>query len=314
MKIGFVCTNFNNTSFTRAAIASLDVNDGWDRLHVVIVDNGSTEEDVQRLRELSRDYPQVDIIFNENVGYFRGLNTGIQYLRAKFPEITHMIVGNNDLTFPPDFLRTIERCNAVFQEWAVVAPDIVTPDGQHQNPHVLFPISRARRLIWDIYHASYVGALVVGKAAALFRRFTVRREYAPGNEFYKAPGPIEQGYGACYLVGPLFFSKFSGLCAPTFLMQEEFFLDEQLKSIGQRTYYDPRFVVFHHAHATTASVPRYRRWKLEQDAYRVYKRYQNSSTTERLRLLQESIRAGASQSDTRDALAQGDSESARPAK
>src|SRR6185437_6492043 len=99
------------------------------------------------------------------------------------------------------------------------------------------------------------------------------------------PGPIEQGYGACYLLGPVFFKHFSRLWAPTFLMQEEFFLYEQLKEIDQLTYYDPRFVVFHHGHATMDHMPSRRQWTISREAHRVYKRYLAMSPAERRNLI-----------------------------
>ena len=93
------------------------------------------------------------------------------------------------------------------------------------------------------------------------------------------------GYGACYLLGPLFFRHFDCLCAPTFLMQEEFFLSEQLKFIGQMTYYDPRFVVQHVGHATMHRVPSRRHWGFSRDAYRTYKCYLGLSREEQCRLI-----------------------------
>ena len=35
----------------------------------------------------------------------------------------------------------------------VVSPDILTLDGEHQNPHVIHTISRKRELVYDLYYA-----------------------------------------------------------------------------------------------------------------------------------------------------------------
>ncbi len=122
------------------------------------------------------------------------------------------------------------------------------------------------------------------------RSFTVRPERTPRSELFKTSGPITMGLGACYLLGPVFFRHFTKLCAPTSLMQEEFFLSEQLKSIGQMLYYDTRFVITHHDHATTGQLPGRRHWQISRDAYRVYKRYLALSPAERA----ESIASGLS--------------------
>jgi GT2 family glycosyltransferase len=165
-------------------------------------------------------------------------------------------------------------------KWAVVAPDLVTPAGIHQNPHVLFPISRLRKAIWDLYFLSYGTAVLLKHAIRLTRRMHVRTENDPAAQLYRAAGPIEQGYGACYLIGPAFFSHFSQFAAPTFMMQEEFFLYEQLRNIDQLTYYDPRFVVMHHGHATTDKLPTRRQWSIAHAAHGVYKRYLRMSRAE----------------------------------
>ena len=286
MRIGFVCTNYNNSAYTKTAIASLHAGSGWTDVRVVVVDNGSQQDDVGSLNDITREFPTVELVRNaDNVGYFPGLNLGIRHLRTRFPDTDLLVVGNNDLVFPGTFVETVQRHRDVFDTWAVVAPDLVTPDGVHQNPHVLHPISRIRKLIWDLYFLSYGAALLIRLAARMTRPFTVREENAPDGALYQTPGPIEQGYGACYLLGPVFFKHFTRLWAPTFLMQEEFFLYEQLKEIDQLTYYDPRFVVFHHGHATMHGVPSRRQWKISQEAHHVYKRYLAMSPAERCSLI-----------------------------
>jgi GT2 family glycosyltransferase len=288
MKLGFVCTNYNNSAFTRTAVASLHGGGRRDDVRVVVVDNRSRADDVEALGTLPGEFPGVEILLNpENVGYFPGLNIGIRHLRARFPEVEHLVVGNNDLVFPPGFVDAVERHRGALDTWAAVAPDLVTPDGVHQNPHVLHPIGRLRRLAWDVYFLNYGTGLLVKYAARAARRFTVREENDPASQLYRTGGPIEQGYGACYLLGPAFFRRFEKLCAPTFLMQEEFFLGEQLKLIGQRTFYEPGLVVLHHGHATTDRLPGRRQWAIGREAHRVYKRYLRLGPEERRRMVSE---------------------------
>jgi GT2 family glycosyltransferase len=282
--IGFVCTNYNNAAFTEEAVASLFGPGGRSGLHVAIVDNKSHSDDAARLSKLEERYPNVHVVLNkENVGYFRGLNIGIELLRRALPTVDVLVVGNNDLVFPDDFVERVRQYREVFEEWAVVTPDLVTFEGVHQNPHVRLPISRARKLIWDLYFSSYAAARLIKLGAIVSRRFTARRENAGNSTLYQFGGPIEQGYGACYLLGPVFFRYFTRLCAPTFMMQEEFFLSEQLKLIGQEMYYDPRIVVHHHGHAATRSMPGKRHWLMSRDAHVVYKEYRNMPAADHAR-------------------------------
>lgn len=284
--VGYVCTNYDNARFTRAAIASLHADATRDDARVVVVDNHSSPRDVAELRAIAAEFPRVELVLHPvNVGYFRGLNLGIRRMRERFPEAEVLVVGNNDLEFPAGFVATVQRERALFAERAVVAPDLVTPDGVHQNPHVLHPIGRLRRLVWDLYFVHYWAAVAVRAAARLTRRFTVREENAEGSMLHRTAGPVEQGYGACYLLGPAFFRHFSGFYAPTFLMQEEYFLFEQLGTIGELTWYDPRFVVHHVGHATTGAMPGRRHWALSRDAHRTYKDFLRRPRDERRRLI-----------------------------
>lgn len=281
MKIGYVCTNYNNSSYTRAAIASLYAGSRPGDVRIVIVDNKSRDKDVASLEEIRREFPEVELLLNpENVGYFPGLNIGVTHLRSCCPNIDHLVVGNNDLVFPTNFVETLQRHRDVFDTWAVIAPDIVRPDGLHQNPHVLHPISNVRRFIWGLYYVSYEVAFIIKHAARVTKRFTARKETLIAHGLHEKPGPVILGFGACYILGPVFFQNFDWLYAPTFMMEEEFFLAEQLKSIGQAIYYDPRFVVFHHDHAATDLLPSRQHWTISRDSHRVYKRYLAMSSAE----------------------------------
>ena len=292
MKIGYVCTNYNNSSYTRAAIASLYAGSRPGDVRIVIVDNKSRDEDVASLEEIGREFPEVELLLNpDNVGYFPGLNIGIRHLRSRCPHIDHLVVGNNDLVFPTNFVETVQRHRDVFDAWAVIAPDIVRPDGLHQNPHVLYPISNVRRFIWNLYYVCYGAAFFIKHAAHATKRFTAREETLLGHDLHKSPGPIVLGFGACYILGPTFFHNFDWFYAPTFMMEEEFFLTEQLKSIGQAVYYDPRFVVFHHDHATTDLLPSRHLWRISRDAHRVYKRYLAMSSAEQRAVIARGSRA-----------------------
>jgi GT2 family glycosyltransferase len=288
VRVGFVCTNYNGSGFTRAAVASLLGTSQPLEVRVVVVDNSSAEADVAELEAIAREYRAVELILNEeNVGYFAGLNIGIRRIRSAFPDIDHVIVGNNDLVFPDEFLPRLDDARDILDTWAVVAPDLVTPDGLHQNPHVANPIGPFRRLIWDLYYASYGAARLILRTARLTSRFTVRPERAPDSDSFKVAGPITMGLGACYLLGPVFFRHFTQLCAPTLLMQEEFFLAEQLRSIGQATYYEPRLVVEHRDHATMNRIPGRDYWLISRRAHRVYKRYLAMSRAQKDRFIAE---------------------------
>ena len=266
---GFVCVNYNSSAFTRIAVESLSTH--RDRpIPIIVVDNHSNDDDISKVRRIASDFRNVTLVLSENnVGYFRGLNLGIQRIRADMPELTHIVVGNNDLLFPPDFDRSLVRKRLSIADHAVVSPDIVTLDGVHQNPHVIEKISRIREFIYDLYYSNYYVARAISRVAKATRAFTDRLD----EERWEVGGPIYQGHGACYILGPRFFELFDELWAPSFLMGEEFFLSWQLNRKGLRVYYEPGIRVVHQCHSSVGRLSSERMWEISRDAHRIYRKY-----------------------------------------
>lgn len=269
MKIAYICTNYNNSAFTVAAVNSLVKNNGHD-IKVFVVDNASRPEEVEILQTLGAANSAVRLILNsDNVGYFRGLNLGIKAVREKCPDTEWLVVGNNDLEFPSDFCDHVQQNEESFRQHSVISPDVMTLDGEHQNPHVIFKISTVREIFYDLYYANYYLGLLIYKLAKMFPRVTRRGD----EDEWRIARPIYQGHGSCYLLTPKFLQKFEALWAPTFMMSEELFLSQQLKEGGEQVYYSPAIRVIHHWHGSLQDVPSRRRWNMARDAHREYRKY-----------------------------------------
>ncbi len=269
MKIGYVCTNYNNSAYTREAVCSLERNGGH-QYRIVVVDNNSDNENVNALKNLASEFQHVELILNkDNVGYFKGLNIGIRHLRSSEPDINITVIGNNDLVFPADFADSIRRNWSTLEKHAVVSPDIVTLDGVHQNPHVICKIGRFREFIYNLYYANYYLAIAIRQVAKLTRGFTDR----PDETRHNVAQEIYQGYGACYVLGPVFFRHFEELWAPTFLMHEEYFLSKQLSDKGLSVYYEPSIKVLHRCHGAMDTVTGRKAWEAARGAQKIYRQH-----------------------------------------
>lgn len=274
MKIGFVFTNYNNSDYTRVAVQSIINNDYLNETEIIIVDNKSEEYDLTLLKIIKKDFPKIDIIFNdENIGYFKGLNVGIEYLTKKTPDVEIIIIGNNDLVFPSEFINSLKENKSLFDNHAVISPDIITLDGKHQNPHSIKGASKIREIIYDLYYTNYNLALLILYIAKKTERFTDRKDEMS----YDKAQIIYQGYGACYIIGPLFFKHFDKLWAPTFLMGEEYFLSEQLAKKHLHIYYEPKIKVDHHDHATISKLPSKEFWKISKQSHKLLRKTNTSN-------------------------------------
>ena len=268
--VGFVFTNYNNSQFTIQALQSIFASPAVGRCFVVVVDNCSTNEEVKVLLEAKSLHANIRIVENRhNVGYFRGLNVGIEYLRSRFSNLSTIVVGNNDLVFPVDFIGLLDRNKHLFEKYPVISPDIVTLDGVHQNPHVIMGTSRFREFVWDAYFSNYYLARAISRISAVTRRLTERKDY----HTHKISQPIYQGYGACYILTKCFFGNFELLWAPTFLMGEEFFLAKQIESKGYRVFYEPDILVRHHDHAAVSKLPSRKLWEITKRYHKIYRKF-----------------------------------------
>lgn len=270
MQIGFVLTNYNNSILTRNAVESIRLNESGRDAFIVIVDNKSDEINIELLKNIKDDFINIHLIFNdENIGYFKGLNKGIEYLRNYHNDIDHIVIGNNDLIFPKYFINSIYNNLRIFELYAVISPDIITLEGVHQNPHVIAKISKFREVIYDLYYLDYRLSVIITYIAKITRNISDRKD----EEQYNIAQTIYQGYGACYILGPLFFKHFDLLWAPTFLMGEELFLSKQLESKKLKIYYEPSILVNHHDHQTICKMPGKKYWEFSRDAHKVYRKY-----------------------------------------
>jgi len=195
------------------------------------------------------------------------LNIGIRYISQNKLIFDALIIGNNDLFFPKDFKSMIYKKSDLFLNYPVISPNIITLDGEHQNPHVISNISKFREVIYDIIYMNYYFFKIFGILAKLTQSFTDRNDETQNDIAQE----IYQGYGACYILTPLFFLNFNELDNPSFLFYEEFFLSKQLERAGYRYFYEPDIILIHRLHSSTGLEPKYKLWKFGRDAHKKYR-------------------------------------------
>lgn len=269
LKVGYVCTNYNGTSDTLVALDSL-LADGGDHVCAVVVDNCSRQDERIRLSAALAHERRVHLLLSEtNLGYFSGLNAGISRLREIWPDCSIMVVGNNDLVFPLGFCAAVQASAPKLEQYPVLSPRIQTRDGREQNPHVVHSVSFLRECLYDLYHSTYLAAVVL----RMLSRAAGSRVERGDEAGYARAQFIWQGHGSCFIIGPKFLREFGGFWAPTFLFGEEFFLSRQLQDKGYQVLYDPSIRLIHACHASVGSLPGRRHWQYSRAAHQLYRRY-----------------------------------------
>lgn len=119
-----VIVNWNGADDTIGCIGSL-VAAGFPVSRVVVVDNGSTDASVARLRAACSGTSVIDT--GTNGGFAAGCNLGIAAARQSGAAWVWLL--NNDARVEPDTLPSLLRCAATDDRIAAVGAVIVSPDG-----------------------------------------------------------------------------------------------------------------------------------------------------------------------------------------
>ena len=269
MKISFICTNYNSSIYTIECAESLRRIS--EEIDIIIIDNNSSETEKKLLQENLNSIPNLLIEFSDkNLGYFGGLNKGIEISKRK-GDFDLFIIGNNDLLFNDDLLESLESIKKIFTKYPVISPAIFTEDGNPQNPHVVDGISKFRESVYDMYYSSYTIARIIIFISNITKKYTKRKDEI---ENFKKEGEIWQGYGACYILTRKFFEEVGdNLWNPSFISFEEFFLSRQLELKGFKTYYTPDVVVTHKLHSSFKKISSKQKWKYARDSFKIYRQY-----------------------------------------
>jgi GT2 family glycosyltransferase len=248
-----ICVNFHCEDDVAALVRSCLRLDGAQRLRVVVVDNNGGSQPHPAIADLAGT--QVDVLPpGGNLGYYGAADWALGTLfprlaaEAGWPE--WVIVSNPDIEFPD--VRILDRLQELHapDPPAVLAPAVVDNDtGRDLNPHFLArPDPRRMRFLrWLHRHhkltvAYHIGSIAKGKL--------------PGRQRPRSgPAVIYAPHGAFAIFNRRYFEAGGSLRHVAFLYGEELFVAETARGLGLKVVYDPRLVVGHRRHATTARLP-----------------------------------------------------------
>ena len=118
-KVFIIVLNWNGVIDTLGCLASLSkIN--YSYFEIVVVDNGSTDDSVKKIR---REYPDIEIVeTGKNLGYALGNNLGIKY--ALDHHADYILVLNNDTLVEKDFLTNLMRAATQNKNFSIFSPQI----------------------------------------------------------------------------------------------------------------------------------------------------------------------------------------------
>ncbi len=214
---------------------------------IVVVDNGSNDGSGEELRRRFSDYKNVVIIINDqNLGFAKGNNVGYKYVKDNF-DVDCVVVMNNDVIITQPNFAEIIASYMLENHLYVCGPDIITPEGRHQNPLQREPFSTFRIIKWMLMDCIRLIMLTLH----LFEKKILATYTSVSNSYQRQDIDLNGItdcvlHGSCVAYSSDYLSKEDFAFVPvTFLYAEEMILADYCKRKNYRTGVCPTATITH---------------------------------------------------------------------
>jgi GT2 family glycosyltransferase len=230
-----VLLNWNGWKDTLECVRSLDSVE-YRNWHAVIVDNGSSDNSVIRLKELCPEIPILET--HRNLGFAVGNNVGIRF--ALLNRADYVFVLNNDTTVFPDTISQFVKFAQDHPDAALLGPMIE----RRRNPQLEWPIRRQLDLLTLLCTFTALRRPVA--------RIPILRDtfYSIGNQ----PSLVHALIGSALFFRAATFEKVGLFDESTFLDFEELIMAEKLRAARLSAYFVPQARIWHKGSASAANL------------------------------------------------------------
>lgn len=270
MKLSFIVLQYNTPEETKGCIESIKKKmssyDGW---NIVIVDNGSTIENYNKILDYNKK-GNIDVIrIEKNQGFSKGNNFGYKYVKEKYNSEFYYFVSNDIRLLTDNLLKEIEK---EFNEskFDVLGCNIINLNGYHTSPF---------NPIWE-YPKNLVTTWI-GQFKSFYHKYLLK-DNKKDNDFWdlRVYNRTPQGSAIC-------FSRkaFNNLILPyypeTYLYHEEAILGFNLFKKGMTSVYLPQIKMLHKESVSINKslgdinkiIKKAKKLKIQNDALKVFLKY-----------------------------------------
>lgn len=132
-KIAYVILHYKNADITIKCLNNL-INVMGDDSAVIVVDNNSQNESLNIVKKSIGNNNKIHYIYNtENIGFARGNNLGYRYAKNVLKAVCIVVMNNDIYIKDSDFEKKLLE-SGILDQYSIIAPDVVTLEGKHQNP------------------------------------------------------------------------------------------------------------------------------------------------------------------------------------
>ncbi len=250
MKTVFVILHYENIFDTNKCIKSIIDCFSEKTISIVVVDNGSVNERLQKIEENYKEYEYIHFIYSDkNLGFAKGNNLGFVYAKEHL-NADMIILCNNDLIFEQQGFvdRLYKHYNN--DKFDVAGPRIISlVDGQNQNPVPVLYDTQKKLYLRIVKYRILLLMNCIGIDMAFRNRIAKKVE-----EFIPKENDDYQLFGACLVFSKNYINTFDGLYSGTFMYNEESILKERVQRYNLIMKYYDDIEVKHKEGASTQSV------------------------------------------------------------
>ena len=251
MKNAIIILNYNDSENTKLLVQDIKNYKVLD--YIVIVDNKSTDDSLEKLKVLESDKVKL-VEASQNNGYAAGNNVGVKYAIEKL-KVDNLIISNPDIIVREKDLNSLLD-DLKNQEVSVIAPVIKEPTN----------ISRGWKL------PTFASELISN--IPYIRRFEFSLLSYPAAKYQSNLTNVDVVKGCFFVIKKDAIETIGLFDEHTFLYYEEIIMAKKLKENGYNTYVDNRVTVIHALdQCISKNVKRIDKFKILKDSQYYYEKY-----------------------------------------
>jgi len=238
-RVFLIILNWNGWKMTLDCLESLKkIKRGNFKLEVVIVDNGSTDESVQEIKNSNKILKIIEI--SQNLGFAEGNNVGIKHALENGADYVCLL--NNDTRVNPDFLTELVKTVQSDEKIGLVGGKIYFEEGYEFHKE-RYRAEEKGKVIW------YAGGLIDWNNVYTTHRGVDEVDHGQ----YDSLGETDYVNGCLALIKKEVFKKIGFFDKKYFLYFEDTDLSIRAKKAGFKLFYCPKAKIWHLNSGSSAS-------------------------------------------------------------
>jgi len=236
INVNIIILNWNGWKMTLECLESLkNIKTDGMRVEVVVVDNGSTDESVERIEQYAKSNMQHEIIIIKNkvnLGFAEGNNVGISYALKEGADFVCLL--NNDTRVSQDFLFNLVKTFESDSQIGIAGGKIYFEKGYefHKDSYEKKDLGNVLwyaggKIDWENVIASHIGVDEVDNG-----QFNETKE-------------TEYVNGCLMMVNREVFEKIGYFDKKYYLYYEENDFNQRAKEAGYKLIYNPKSFIWH---------------------------------------------------------------------